>query len=726
MKVESTNNVGQTKASINWKRSDPATETETQSFWKNLRNFYRTGKQSDDQGKALSSALLGLLDDNENKYPFILGKDGEANSTAIELEEKAPYYLLDYLVAEHHKGNRKSFKAQLNVLIEGLNKLLNIDDKSTEVQELKKTYDFADELIAFEKMVNMTPKNSTETLSDTRLIRLTAVIITLQEGLNLFNEQEAILVFEKGLSINIKKESLFKKTLVIEAKNNAFDHAQGLFADQMQSFASLIKAYRIATLEINGEYKEAIHDEYFEHFTWYRLRPDELNLFQPIILLVHQHYLYEHLVPFSHLMASNQPINVMVLNHELRSKPDHRISWEDASHQFRQEIAALAIAHRNVFTFQSSLDDPSAVYNGLANCLESTSPGICYLSVPKDVTKTTTSLSLIAKAENASRYFPRILYNPAKISKWGGRFDLSENIQPKEKWPTLVLKAATNDQTEVMIDVAFTYADYKAIYPEKAKELMVIPSAYYTEHLIPLSDYLAMDEESLYGKIPYIWLIDEGNDLHRAAVPNVWVVSCQERLDFWSFLQELGGINSYHVNVAMKQKDQEMAILMEAARTKMDEELQQMVEKAQEDAITKAAERLISVLLDDEELQLDDVARADTSVSTGQSENNVSELQDVINNETKDEVANTQVARSEPWVESDECTSCNDCTDKYPNIFKYNEEKQAYIDDATKGTYEELVKAAENCPAACIHPEMPLNQVEPNLEKLIKRAEKFK
>ena len=71
------------------------------------------------------------------------------------------------------------------------------------------------------------------------------------------------------------------------------------------------------------------------------------------------------------------------------------------------------------------------------------------------------------------------------------------------------------------------------------------------------------------------------------------------------------------------------------------------------------------------------------------------------------------------------CTTCNDCTDKYPNLFKYNEENLAYIHDATNGTFEELVKAAENCPAECIHPGVPLNQKEPNLEKLIKRAEKF-
>jgi len=720
--VESTNNIEQTKSSIHWKRSDRASEEEMQSFWKKLRHFYRTGQKPDDQEKQMSSALLNLLDDGKYGYPFVLGNDAE-KATTIELDKKAPFFLLDQLLAEHHKENRKLFKAQLSDLIGGLNQLLRIDDKPSKVMELRGTFDFADELIAFDKLVEIIPRGSAETLSDSRLSRLTAVISTLQEGLSLFNEQEGILVIEKGLKAIIEKESLFKKALVVEAEQNAFNHTQELFAKQMKSFISLIKAYRIAKLEIEGEYKEEIHDEYFEHFTWYRLLAEELNLFHPVILLVHQHYLFDHLTSFSSLMASNQPINVVVLNHELISTPDQQTTWEDASRQFRQEVAALAIAHRNVYTFQSSMDSPLAVYNGLGNCLKSTFPGICHLSVPKDGTEATTSFSMIAKAENASRYFPRILYDPGKITEWGGRFDLTENIQPKEKWPAFTLKAHSSDETEVMIDTAFTYADYKAIYPEKAKELMLIPSAYYTEHLIPLSDYLDMDEASLYGKIPYVWLIDENHGLHRAAVPNVWVVSCQERLDFWQFLQELGGLNSYHAKVAMKEKDLEVTELMETARTEIETERQQIIEDAQEEAIAKAAERLISALLDDEELQLDGVDSA--SVNTQQKEGNKIDLQEPVTNEPVEDTQTTQTTSTEPWVESENCTTCNECTDKYPSLFKYNEDKLAYIDDPTNGTYEELVKAAEVCPAACIHPGMPLNKSEPNLEKLIKRAEKF-
>ena len=41
------------------------------------------------------------------------------------------------------------------------------------------------------------------------------------------------------------------------------------------------------------------------------------------------------------------------------------------------------------------------------------------------------------------------------------------------------------------------------------------------------------------------------------------------------------------------------------------------------------------------------------------------------------------------------------------------------------GSYESIVKAAEKCTAEVIHPGTPWNSNEKNLDKLIKRAEKF-
>ncbi len=89
--------------------------------------------------------------------------------------------------------------------------------------------------------------------------------------------------------------------------------------------------------------------------------------------------------------------------------------------------------------------------------------------------------------------------------------------------------------------------------------------------------------------------------------------------------------------------------------------------------------------------------------------------------EEKEEVAEIV----EPYIDTPLCTTCNECTNLNSRMFAYNENKQAYIKDAKAGTFKELVKAAEKCPARIIHPGKPKNPNEPGLEKLIKRAEPF-
>ena len=79
----------------------------------------------------------------------------------------------------------------------------------------------------------------------------------------------------------------------------------------------------------------------------------------------------------------------------------------------------------------------------------------------------------------------------------------------------------------------------------------------------------------------------------------------------------------------------------------------------------------------------------------------------------------------EPYIDSPLCTSCNDCINKNSLIFAYDANKQAYIKDASAGSFRELVEAAENCPVKIIHPGKPKNPNEPNLDALVQRAAKF-
>jgi len=79
----------------------------------------------------------------------------------------------------------------------------------------------------------------------------------------------------------------------------------------------------------------------------------------------------------------------------------------------------------------------------------------------------------------------------------------------------------------------------------------------------------------------------------------------------------------------------------------------------------------------------------------------------------------------EPYIDSDRCTSCNECTNLNSKMFAYNSNKQATIKDPAAGTFQQLVLAAERCPAGIIHPGTPRNPKEKDLAKWLKRAEPF-
>jgi pyruvate-ferredoxin/flavodoxin oxidoreductase len=79
----------------------------------------------------------------------------------------------------------------------------------------------------------------------------------------------------------------------------------------------------------------------------------------------------------------------------------------------------------------------------------------------------------------------------------------------------------------------------------------------------------------------------------------------------------------------------------------------------------------------------------------------------------------------EPWIDSARCTTCNECTGINKKMFAYNADKQAYIKDASAGTFQQLVRAAERCPVSIIHPGTPLDPKEKDLDKWIARAAKF-
>ena len=645
----------------------------------------------------------------------------------LHFHHEVPLYFLQHRL-ERKESARLAYKERIRSRIEELRELLKVDDqKSGERKGPEAGFDFASEMITLEKVSEMMPREGTSKMSSSRVERIKKLIEELQETLD-SKENHAHLVVIEELKEEFRWKDIFTSSkFSFEDLDTAFKKVEEIFDANIVSFTNVLVAMRRAELEVHGKYEEDVHDDYFAHFKWFKLTEEELALFPPVFLITSgAHLLRDGISAFSKLISSNKPINLLALTNRTVSEVDPNVDWEDASRGFRQELSAIAISHRDAFTFQAATDQPGLLMEGLRGALRTTAPSVVQVLVPGVEDDPYVAFLKINAAADA-RYFPYLMYDCHRGLQWGSRFDIRHNSQPDKDWPIHPFSYQGTDGHQVEVQLPFTYADYKAMTQEKVDELFLVPESMVTDQLIPLDKYLQLPQEETTGKVPYIWLVDEHNRMHRAALPYMWAVSCQERLDFWNFIQELGGLNSYHVKRALQESRIQWELEKEKELVAMRATHERELKEVKRNAAGEALDRMVGLLLDENGFEVSSAERPKTKKEASPVPKEDEESEDPISEKVVAPAPEPEEEemKAEAWVETFRCTSCNDCTEKFPAIFRYNEEKQAYIEDASKGTFEQLVIAAENCPASCIHPGEPLDPKEPNLDELRKRAAKF-
>lgn len=643
----------------------------------------------------------------------------------LRFSDEAGFLMLQ-LGLKQIASKRSVFISRVKKEVIALKELLEDEDNritSKEIAKNEKGFGFAENLISFDKVGKMMPGQGTIGIGEVKKGRIEKTIEILNAGIAHWQKFTANLVITESLFTEYVWDEIFEGAAIKKAGiNEGYENITSLFDERVVAFAQFMAAHRIAVLELNEKYVDDVHTDFFNHFSWHHLSSEEFMLFPPVIFIGEtQGFLRHNLERFSRVLSLNKPFRILAVEKRLINDQNPEVSWEDASHGFRQELAAIAIAHRSTHTFQSALNKPVETYDGIKKCLEVDAPSIMHLLIPSSSEVSLIEmLKLTAAVEG--RFFPSLTYDLGGVNKWGSRFDISENPFAESDWPEYELSFIDIDGAEKKQSLEFTYADYKAITKEKIEELMLIPESFKSDDLIHLAEFLKTPLAELTGKVPFIWLVNEDNCLKRAAIPYMWVVSSQERLDNWNYIQELGGVNSYHVSKALeeakskwqKENDKEIAEINEVHHN----ELQNTEAKAAGEAM----ERLTNVLLGLNDVpQIGTVLNKRKPIPKKEKIEPKKEANEVLPEPQKEE---TEVS-SEAWLESFRCTSCNECTEKYPHIFKYNEDKQAELKENFEGKYMELVLAAEECPANCIHPGKPKNLNEVGLEEFMKRAEKY-
>jgi ferredoxin len=471
-----------------------------------------------------------------------------------------------------------------------------------------------------------------------------------------------------------------------------------------------------------------VHDSWFASFDWQAFSDEELQLVTRVIALESADYLATDGLPtFSDLLGSRLPVHVLTW---VRAYDNPAVKPGDGPFDaYRFELANFGIGHRQVVVAQTSAARHENLLAGFLCAIDSNRSSL-HLVNRGTQTKTAKPILepwFVASAALESRAHPFLLVNPDAGDQAAKRISFDGNPQPDADWPVEKLEYKSSSGEMTTMELAFTFADYALLMPALHPHFRMVPEGFESDQLVTVAEYLEADNEHVDRLVPFVWGIDENGTLVRLVVSRALVFACRDRLNYWHSLQELAGVQNYYVEEAIERIIEEQRAAMEAEREQLKKEHAEELESVRSEAAGDAMGQLVDVLMG---ADLSGMVAGGGQLATMPAAKPAEVEEPPPAAEAEAEPAEVEepeeeLSFDEPWLDTPACTTCDDCMGINKMMFAYNDDKQAYLKDSQAGTYEDLVRAAEICPAKCIHPGKPLNPNEPNLDELIARAAPF-
>jgi pyruvate-ferredoxin/flavodoxin oxidoreductase len=498
--------------------------------------------------------------------------------------------------------------------------------------------------------------------------------------------------------------------------------AMGIFEGHMARMAEGFAAIRMAELELAGGYRKDKHGEFFTYFNWKQFSDEEFHLCPPVVSIGGDGAMYDiGFQNLSRMMMSGKPIKVLVLDTQLYSNTGGQACTSGftgqvsdmAQHgkafqgkeEVRKEIALIGMAHRTTYIAQGTTANTSHLIESFVEGLNARRPALFNIYSPcmpehgigDDLAEHQSKLAV------ESRAYPLLRYNPDKGDLPEECFNLEGNPAADEDWPTYTLKYQDEYGAPAEMEVPLTFADFAITEGRFRKQFRTVPRDAWNDNMIPLAEYLEAGADDREGKFPFIWAVDRKNRLIRVIPAAPLVRSCEDRRQFWRMLKALAGIRPPVDTTA----------IAEQARSEFAQSIaSQLVALAASGGIFGGSTAPALPPAD---------AAAPIAVKLGADPSPAV----AVAQPAPATVAVNGDTPAGAWIESALCTSCDECMRINSKIFAYNANKQAFVKDPHGGPFRDLVRAAEKCTAQIIHPGMPLNPAEKDLDKLIKRAAKY-
>ncbi len=561
--------------------------------------------------------------------------------------------------------------------------------------------------------------------------------------------------------------------------------AIGVFEGHMRKMAKGFADVRRAELRLAGGYDEARDEPALRTLDWHAFSDQEFALCPPIVAMGGDGAMLDiGFQNLSRLMASGKPIRVVVLDTQVYSNTGGQActsgftgqvadmsAWGAAQHgktEVRKELALIAMAHRGVFVHQSSQASPSHLIAGLVKGLNRRGPALFNLYTPCPVEHGTPDewAPMGAKLALESRAFPYLTFDPDAGASFAECLDLEGNPAIDEDWPSYEREYVDADGQTQRIELPLTTADWAATearFRKHFKPLEGEPG----DDALPFHEYVRLPAAERASHTAWIYAIGADQALRRLSVSPEIATLADDRLHFWNQLREIAGLRvdaavrdgvSGEIEAEFEKREAALRAEYEAKLEELRNSMPRLVARRMAEGLvrsTAGGRETVADLLDRiaqipalEPIRLEDVAgfatnggarpvdaaapagaapavaNAAPAATAAAAPAPVAAPEPQPQPQPQPE-ADDSVIGLDPYIETERCTTCNECTNLNGRMFAYNDSRQAYIKDATAGTFAQLVTAAERCPAELIHPGTPLNPKEKDLEKWVKRAERF-
>jgi pyruvate-ferredoxin/flavodoxin oxidoreductase len=529
--------------------------------------------------------------------------------------------------------------------------------------------------------------------------------------------------------------------------------AIGLFEGQMRKMADNFVSVRRAELLTSGEYDAETHEPFFTAFDWRQFDDEEFHLCPPMLAMGGDGAMLDiGFQNLSRLLASGKPIRVVVLDTQVYSNTGGQsctsgftgqiadmAAYGQVQHgkeETRKEMALIALAHRGAYVLQSSQASASHMMQGILKGLNSRRPAVFNIYTPCPVEHGVADewAPHSAKLALESRAFPFMVFDPDAGDTVAECIDLEGNPEIDELWPSYELAYVDSDGGEQTMDLPLTIADWAATEGRFRKHFTSIPTDAEGE-FVPFHEYFVLSADERSDLVPFVYTLKEDRTLDRLSVSDEIVQLAEDRQLFWSQLKELGGLDTENLEEEFERRSEEIRSDYESRFDDLKASYPKVVARRLAEGLLSAGggDRTVADLLEqashappvsfDPVISAESLAPVESTAAASPGESAVAVAPEpVVAPESEDDDDDLVMA---PYIETDLCTTCDDCLNINKKMFAYNDNKQAYIKDASAGTFAQLVKAAEKCPAAIIHPGTPLNPKEKNLEKWIERARPF-